>query len=45
MSVMQSKGCTFYTFITGQTYLPKFISSRSEKKKKIVTFNGLLNNA
>lgn len=34
MSVMQSKGCTFYTFITGQTYLPKFISSRSEKKKK-----------
>lgn len=43
MSVMQSKGCTFYTFITGQTYLPKFISSRSEKK--IVTFNGLLNNA
>lgn len=33
MSVMQAKGCTFYTFITGQTYLPKFISSRSEKKK------------
>lgn len=45
MSVMQSKGCTFYTFITGQTYLPKFISSRSEKKNKKLTFNGLLNNA